>query len=377
MRSKPLLEEHDMVDGGDGGWDSLSQVRGIRAGCLVDDIAMRLAGADATRILEAVDDDGMAAWASAAEDRATAAHRRYWGPVQPHRVPGLGDELAAQVGQRAKSLAVVNDELRQEIAEHRRAAAALRQEIGDLQRRAAELAHFGRLTTLGVLAASIVHEVRQPLSGIVTNAGTCLLMLADASPDLDKVRETTKRTLRDCHRASEVVARLRALFAGRGVTAAKVDINEVVQEAITLMSSELLGHRVHVRSELADDLPPVTGDCVQLQQVVLNLILNAADAMSGVEGRPRQMVITTGRDEGDRVRLAVRDSGIGIPAESAESLLEAFYTTKRDGMGIGLSVSRTIIESHGGVLSAMPNDGPGATFWFSVPCFGRTVTLPE
>jgi C4-dicarboxylate-specific signal transduction histidine kinase len=230
-----------------------------------------------------------------------------------------------------------------------------------------ELAHVARIMSLGALTASIAHEVNQPLSGIVTNASTCLRMLAAETPDLDGARETAKRTLRDAHRASEVIMRLRALFAKKAATTEAVDLNEATREVIALSLCDLQRRQLILRAELADDLPGVTGDRVQLQQVVLNLLLNAADAMSGVEDRPRQLVIKTERDEGDRVRLSVRDMGIGFGTQSA-SLFEPFYTTKSEGMGIGLSVSRFIIESHHGRLWATPNEGPGATFSFSIPC---------
>jgi signal transduction histidine kinase len=153
-----------------------------------------------------------------------------------------------------------------------------------------------------------------------------------------------------------------------------VDLNEATREVIALSLSELQRSRVILRPELADDLPPVTGDRVQLQQVILNLLLNASDAMSGVDDRPRQLVIRTARDEGDRVRLAVQDAGVGFEPQNLERLFEAFYTTKNGGMGIGLSVSRSIIESHHGRLWAAPNDGPGATFSFSVPRRPESVT---
>jgi signal transduction histidine kinase len=160
---------------------------------------------------------------------------------------------------------------------------------------------------------------------------------------------------------------LRALFAKKGVSSETVDLNEAAREVIALSRRELQTSRVLLWTELADDLPPVTGDRVQLQQVILNLLLNAADAMSGIDDRPRQLVIGTERDEGGNVRLTVRDSGVGIETEGAEKLFDAFYTTKSGGMGIGLAVSRSIIESHHGHLWAQANDGPGATFSFSIP----------
>jgi PAS domain S-box-containing protein len=237
----------------------------------------------------------------------------------------------------------------------------------DLRNLRSELAHVSRVATLGALTASIAHEVNQPLSGIITNASTCLRMLNAEPPNVEGARETARRTIRDGNRASDVIKRLRALFSKRDATAEPVDLNEAAREVMALSLSELQRGRVILRTELAEDLPPVTGDRVQLQQVILNLLLNAADAMGGVEDRPRELVIRTGPDEGDCVRLSVRDAGVGFDPQDAGRLFEAFYTTKSGGMGIGLSVSRSIIESHHGRLWATPNDGPGATFSFSIP----------
>ena len=229
------------------------------------------------------------------------------------------------------------------------------------------LAKVSRVTSLGVLTASIAHEVNQPLSGIITNASTCLRMLAADPPNVDGALETARRTIRDGNRASDVITRLRALFGKKDPTAESVDLNEATREVIALSLGELQSNRVVLRTELADDLPAITGDRVQLQQVILNLLRNASDAMSGIDDRPRQMVIRTERDEGDRVRVTVQDAGVGIAAHASDKLFEALYTTKSEGMGIGLSVSRSIIESHRGRLWATPNDGPGATFAFSIP----------
>jgi signal transduction histidine kinase len=254
----------------------------------------------------------------------------------------------------------------QDVTQRRFAAEAL-------SKARSELAHVARVTSLGALTASIAHEVNQPLSGIITNASTCLRMLAADPPNVDGARETARRTIRDGGRASDVIQRLRALFSKKDAAAEEVDLNEAAREVIALSLSDLQRSRVILRPEFADDLPPVSGDRVQLQQVILNLLLNASDAMSGVDDRPRQMVIRTERDEGNRVRLSVQDSGVGFQAQDADRLFEAFYTTKSGGMGIGLSVSRSIIESHHGRLWAAPNDGPGATFSFSIPCDPEAV----
>jgi PAS domain S-box-containing protein len=237
-----------------------------------------------------------------------------------------------------------------------------------LNRARSELAHVARVTTVSALTASIAHEVNQPLSGIITNAGTCLRMLAADPPDIEGARETARRTMRDGNRASDVVTRLRALFTRKEFTLEPLDLNEAAREVVALSLSELQRHRIVLQSDFADDLPMITGDRIQLQQVMLNLLRNASDAMVGVDDHPRQLLIRTARDEGDRVRLTVRDAGVGLDLQSMSKLFDAFYTTKTDGMGIGLSVSRSIIERHRGRLWAEPNDaGPGATFSFWIP----------
>jgi PAS domain S-box-containing protein len=237
-----------------------------------------------------------------------------------------------------------------------------------LNRARSELAHVARVTTLNALTASIAHEVNQPLSGIITNASTCLRMLNGNPPNIDGARETARRTIRDGNRASDVITRLRALFSKKEFTLEALDLNEATREVIALSLSDLRRNQVVLRLELAADLPPVSGDRVQLQQVILNLLRNASDAMAAVENRPRELLIRTERDEGGQLRLAVKDVGAGFAPESADKLFEAFYTTKKDGMGIGLSVSRSIIEAHHGRLWATANDGPGVTFSFSIPC---------
>lgn len=236
-----------------------------------------------------------------------------------------------------------------------------------LNRARSELAHVARVTTLSTLTASIAHEVNQPLSGIITNASTCLRMLAADPPDVEGARETARRTVRDGNRASDVITRLRALFSKKDFTLESLDLNHASREVIALSLSDLQRHRVVLQADLADDLPLITGDRIQLQQVILNLLRNASDAMVDVHERPRLLLIKTEREDGNRVRLSVRDAGIGLPPQSLDSLFDAFYTTKSGGMGIGLFVSRSIVERHQGRLWAEPNDGPGATFSFSIP----------
>jgi signal transduction histidine kinase len=245
------------------------------------------------------------------------------------------------------------------------------QALGEAQ---SELARVARVTALSTLTASIAHEVNQPLSGIITNASTCLRMLAADPPDLEGARETARRTMRDGNRATDVIARVRALFTKKESAIEAVDLNEVTREVMALSMSDLQRNRVALQSELAEDLPPVNGDRIQLQQVVLNLLRNASDAMVDVADRPRQLLIRTVHEDDDRVRVSVRDAGVGVDPENMNKLLGAFYTTKDDGMGIGLSVSRSIIERHHGRLWAEPNDGPGATFSFSIPSGPESVT---
>ncbi len=240
----------------------------------------------------------------------------------------------------------------------RAAADALRQAQADL-------AHVSRVTTLGEMAASIAHEVDQPLSGVVINANACLRFLANASPNLDEVRDGLQAIARDGRRAGDVIARIRLLARRTTIEKQPLDINDVIREVIALAEGE--AHRTHawLRTELARDLPRVVGDTVQLQQVVLNLLLNGLDAMHAVVG-PRELVIRTQREASDGVRVAVQDSGSGIDPELADRIFDAFYTTKSSGMGMGLSISRSIVEQHGGRLWAEPNDGPGTTFHFTL-----------
>jgi PAS domain S-box-containing protein len=246
-----------------------------------------------------------------------------------------------------------------------------------LNRARSELAHVARVTTLNALTASIAHEINQPLSGIITNAGTCLRMLSADPPNVEGALETARRTIRDGHRASDVIARLRALYSKKDISFESMDLSEATGEVILLCRSDLQRNRVILRTELAGDLPPIAGDRIQLQQVILNLVRNASDAMSTIDDRPRELVIRTAIDDDDRVRLSVRDAGVGIDALAADRLFEAFHTTKSDGMGMGLSVSRSIIEAHRGRLWATNNDGPGATFSFCVPYYHADASATQ
>jgi PAS domain S-box-containing protein len=238
---------------------------------------------------------------------------------------------------------------------------------GGLDRARAELAHVTRATAMGALAASIAHEVSQPLVGIITNASTCLRMLSADAPDIAGAKLTLQRVMRDGHRASEVIKRLRGLFARKPPESEPVDLNDAAREILVLSSNDLQRGRVVLQTDFAGNLPIVAGDRVQLQQVIRNLVLNAAQAMGGVEERPHHLGVSTARDGTDQVTLSVRDCGVGAAGKDLEQLFNAFYTTKPDGMGVGLSISRSIIEAHGGRLWARANDGPGLTVSLSLP----------
>jgi PAS domain S-box-containing protein len=236
-----------------------------------------------------------------------------------------------------------------------------------LNRARSELARVARITTLNALTASIAHEINQPLASLITNASICLRRLNADPPNVEGARETAMRTIRDGNRASDVITRLRALYSKKEFTPEPLDLNEATQEVIALSLSDLQRNSVILKSEFADGLPLVTGDRIQLQQVILNLVRNASDAMGSVDDRPRELVIRTEQEGGDRVRLSVKDAGLGFTGEVADKLFQAFYTTKNDGMGIGLHVSQSIIEAHHGRLWATANDGPGTTFSFAIP----------
>lgn len=232
-----------------------------------------------------------------------------------------------------------------------------------------ELAQANRIATLGQLSASIAHELNQPLTGIMANCSTCLRMMTSEPRDLAGAQEAVRRTMRDGDRASQVVARLRALFTGKAPAFEPVDINEAAREVVALSIGEIQNSRAILRSEFAPDLPSASADRVQIQQVILNLLRNALDAMITVEDRPREVLIKTEREEDGSVRFSVVDAGIGFDPRAANKLFEPFFSTKHAGMGVGLAVSRSIIENHHGRVWASLNDGLGATFSFSVPCF--------
>jgi PAS domain S-box-containing protein len=236
-----------------------------------------------------------------------------------------------------------------------------------LRKAQADLAHVTRVTTLGEMTASIAHEIRQPLAAVVANAEACLRWLDRGTPDLDAARRSVEWVLDDGNRASDVIRRIRALANKTDIEKAPLDINDVVREVIGLVQGELISHRVSLRMEFAPALPVVLADRVQLQQVMINLVMNGIEAMQAVTDRPRELVIRSRQDEPQQVLVSVADCGVGISAEHTDRLFNAFFTTKASGMGMGLSICRSIMEAHGGRLWASANLPHGATFQFTLP----------
>jgi PAS domain S-box-containing protein len=236
-----------------------------------------------------------------------------------------------------------------------------------LRKAQAELAHVTRVTTLGELTASIAHEINQPLAAVVTNAEACLRWLDREIPDLDAARRSVEWVISDGNRASEVMRHVRALANKTSLDKVPLDVNDVIREVVALVQGELIGHQVSLQMQLAPALPLILGDRIQLQQVIINLVMNGIEAMEAVTDRPRELLIRSGQDESRRVFVSVMDCGVGISAEDADRLFDAFFTTKSGGMGMGLSICRSIVEAHGGRLSASGNEGPGATFQFVLP----------
>jgi C4-dicarboxylate-specific signal transduction histidine kinase len=268
------------------------------------------------------------------------------------------DELESKVQERTAELRQAYQQLKTEIAERMRAEETV-------QRTQTDLAHVTRVTTLGELAASIAHEVNQPLMAVAINGDACLRWLAREQPNLEEAREAVGRIIGEGNRAGEIIRRIRALFKNSPLQKAPVSLNDLIQDILALTQRELMRNGVSLRTELETDLPPVFGDRVQLQQVILNLVVNAIDAMSGAGGRKRELQVRSERG-GDGVLVTVRDSGPGLPLAERERIFDAFFTTKPDGLGMGLSISRTIIEGHRGRLWAT-SAADGATFQFRLP----------
>lgn len=280
------------------------------------------------------------------------------------------DGAVIWVRETAKAVLLNNEEVFlvacEDITEGKRAEEAL-------QKTQAELARVTRVTTMGELASSIAHEVNQPLAAIVTSGNACLRWLANDPPDVGEARDLVQRIVRDGHRASEVVGRVRGFFKKTEPLKAPLNINDLIRDVVALIPAELRRNRIVLRTELSDDLPPVVGDRIQLQQVLLNLMINGIEAMSSISHRPRELVVKSIKKEPDNVLVAVQDTGTGIEAQNPAQLFDAFYTTKPEGLGMGLSISRTTIEAHGGRLWATSNNGDGASFQFTLPANEENV----
>lgn len=279
----------------------------------------------------------------------------------------LNNDLERRVADRTRQLSDANEELRKQMSKRLRAEGALRTAQ-------AELARATRVTAMGELTASIAHEVTQPLTGIAANGTACLNWLANAPPNVEKARTAVERIIRDSNRASEIVSDMRRMVKNAEPHREPVDLNDLIHRTLTLVSGEMTRHQVKVQTALAVDLPNVLGDRVQLQQVLLNLVMNAMEAMSSISGRARVLTIRSEqREAAEKIAITVQDSGTGLDPRKAERLFDAFFTTKPDGMGLGLSICRTIISAHGGRLSNTNNEDYGATFEFLLPAYKQTT----
>jgi len=241
-----------------------------------------------------------------------------------------------------------------------------REERERLREAQADLAHINRVTTMGELTASLAHEVNQPIAAAATDANTCLRWLTRDQPDLEEARAAASRVVKDAARAAEIMSRIRSLFKKEISQRELVDVNEIIRGMIELLRSEATRYSVEMRTELSEDLPRIMGDRVQLQQVTMNLIINSIDAMKDVEGT-REIAITSQRAENEQLQVSISDTGIGLPSLRADQIFNAFFTTKPHGTGMGLRISRSIVESHGGRLWAAPNSPRGARFAFTLP----------
>jgi C4-dicarboxylate-specific signal transduction histidine kinase len=299
---------------------------------------------------------------------AIARRNRKWEVVETselkqakREIQRLNDELEQRVIERTRQLTRANKELKRQITERQRAEEAL-------SAARAELAHATRVTVMGEMAASIAHEVTQPLTGIITNGNACLNWLRSTTPNMDKARGAAERIIRDGERASEIIQEIRTLVKKAPSQKVWLDINDLIRRTIALAAREMASNQVELETDLGSDLCDIVGDRVQLQQVLLNLIVNAIEAMGAVENRPRRLLIRSEpQEEPAGVIVTVRDSGVGLDAHKRDRVFDAFFTTKPQGLGMGLSICRTIISAHGGRLSACPNGDYGATFGFTVP----------
>jgi C4-dicarboxylate-specific signal transduction histidine kinase len=325
----------------------------------------------------------LASWVSATKKGGESALREARDQLEL-RVDERTAELQlsnAELRDRERQLQISNDELRQREHQLQLSNAELRDREHQLQllieereraeqalmKTQTELAHLSRVLTIGELTTSIAHEVTQPLTAVVINGDACLECLSSDPPNLDEARQAAEKIVEDGTRAGSVLGRIRALFKKETLSKDWIDLNEVVQELAVLLRDEAIRQRVSIEADLAPDLPRVMGDRVQLQQVVLNLLMNGMDATCHTADRPRQLRIVSGLGEFRKVFVAVEDNGVGLDAEIAERIFEPFYTTKPQGIGMGLSISRSIVESHGGRLWASPGRSGGAVFQFTIP----------
>jgi C4-dicarboxylate-specific signal transduction histidine kinase len=248
-------------------------------------------------------------------------------------------------------------ETNRNITERKQAEDALRQAQADL-------AHVSRITIMGELTASLAHELNQPITAAVTNARTCMRWLTRDQPDLEEARLAAERIVKDGTRAAEIISRIRAFYRKEAPQRELVDVNEIIREMITLLHNETVRYSVWIRPELDEGIPQISADRVQLQQVLMNLMLNGIQAMKDTSGK---LTVSSKKTEKEEILVSVIDSGIGLPVESTEHIFDAFYTTKPQGTGMGLAISRRIVESHGGRLWANANPERGATFHFTLP----------
>lgn len=277
-----------------------------------------------------------------------------------NEIKRLNEELEQRVVERTRQLTEVNEELRREMLERQRAQDAL-------QEAQAELAHATRLLTIGELTASIGHEINQPLTAVVASASAAVRWLDAPTPNLTEVRDSLEQILEQGNLAGEVLMQIRSLAKKSQPHRELIDLDALIRQTVALVRSEISRGNLVLRIDSAPDATPVPGDRVQLQQVLLNLIMNAIEAQSEVVSRPRELVIETRRENGASMAVAVRDNGVGLKPGLSDQIFEAFFTTKPKGMGLGLSICRSIIEAHGGYLSASSNPNHGATFRFVLP----------
>ena len=356
-------------------WDSEGQI------FEANDAFLRMVGHDREDLVA-----GRLRWTDLTPPEWRKRHEQVWTPeikmtgtVQPYekeyfrkdgsRVPVLvGAASFDESGKQGVSFVL-------DLTERKRAEAEARESEGRYRAVQMELAHANRVATMGQLSASIAHEVKQPIATTATNAAAALRWLGAQPPNLEEARQALGRIVETSHRAGDVVEQIRALIKKAPPRKDRLDINEAIREVIELTRGEAVRTGVSVQARLADDLPLIHGDRVQLQQVILNLIVNAVEAMSGVDAGARELLISTGRAEPDGVLVAVRDTGPGLAPATLDRLFEAFYTTKPSGLGMGLSICRSIIEAHGGRLWAEANEPRGAIFQFTV-WSGQSDRLP-